>query len=156
MITIRKYSKKDLLGVTELIRETFSKYNSKEGSKKAVQAYIGRFDSKKIGLENVRERVEGTKIFFVAIENKKIIGMVRGVKGRLVNLFVDGKYHGKGIGKKLMQKFEEQAFDENNSINVKASMFAIPFYTSIGYKKTTGKRNLRGLIVQPMKKIKDD
>jgi len=91
---------------------------------------------------------------FPVIENKKIVGMVRGIKGRMVNLFVDGKYHGKGIGKKLMQNFEEKGFDERNAINVKSSIFAVSFYTSIGFKKTTGQRNMRGLFVQPMKKVR--
>ena len=32
-------------------------------------------------------------------------------------------------------------------------MYAVPFYQKIGYKKTTGIRNLHGLKVQPMKKV---
>ena len=154
MIYIRKYQHKDLLDVARLVRQTFSKYNPDEGTPSAIQAYIDRFDPKKIGLDQVQHRLESTKIFYVAEENKKVVGMVRGIKGRLVNLFIDGKFHRNGIGKQLMQKFEAKAFDERNAINVKSSIFAVPFYTSIGYKKTTGIRNLRGLSVQPMKKAK--
>jgi GNAT superfamily N-acetyltransferase len=152
MVIIRKYSPKDMLAVAKLIRKTFSKYNSNEGTPEAIQAYIDKYDPKQMGEKQVRERLESTKIFFVAVENKRIIGMVRGKKGKLVNLFVDGKYHEKGIGKKLMKKFEEKGYDERNAINIKASIFAVPFYEKLGFKKTTGQRNMRGLIVQPMKK----
>ena len=153
MVLIRKYSHNDMSKVAELIRKTFSKYNLNEGTPEAVQSYLDKYDPKKMGEKQVRGRLESTEIFYVAIENKKIVGMVRGIKGRVVNLFVDGKFHGKGIGKKLMKKFEEQGFDERNAINIKSSLFAVSFYISIGFKKTTGQRNMRGLFVQPMKKI---
>ena len=154
MVVIRKYSPRDMRQVAELIHKTFSKYNFNEGTPEAIQTYLDKYDSEKMGEKQVRERLESTNIFFVAVENKKIVGMVRGIKGRLVNLFVDGKYHGKGIGKKLMQNFEEKGFDERNAIKVKSSIFAVSFYTSIGFKKTTGQRNMRGLFVQPMKKVR--
>jgi GNAT superfamily N-acetyltransferase len=147
---IRKYQKSDSLDAARLIAKTFSEYNFREGSKKAVKTYTTRYSQPKKELVEMFER---TPIFFVAIENSKIVGIVRGVKGRLVNLFVDGKHHGKGIGKKLLNKFEEKAISEKNTINVKASIFAIQFYQKMGYKKTTSIRNMRGLKVQPMKKI---
>jgi hypothetical protein len=36
---------------------------------------------------------------------------------------------------------------------LRSSLYATPFYESVGYKKTTGIRHFHGLRIQPMKKI---
>jgi len=77
-----------------------------------------------------------------------------GKKNELVRLFIHHRYHGKGIGQKLMQRYEAQCLRRGAiSIRVHASLYAVGFYTKMGYKKTTGVRNVKGLKVQPMKKV---
>lgn len=79
--------------------------------------------------------------------------MIRGRKGRIINLFVVGKHHQKGIGKLLVNRFElESRKQGSKEIKVRASLYAVPFYQKMGYKKTTGIRNFRGLKVWPMRK----
>ena len=39
------------------------------------------------------------------------------------------------------------------SIKLKASLNGEGFYLKMGYKRSTGRRNFKGLIIQPMKKI---
>jgi ribosomal protein S18 acetylase RimI-like enzyme len=156
MILIRKYSKKDMTKVANLICKTFSTHNFDEGTPKAIQTYLDKYNPKKIGESKVRTQLESTNIFFVAIDDSKIVGVIRGVKGKIINLFVDSNYHGRGIGTKLLQKFEENGYGDKHTIKVKASLFGIPFYKSKGFKKTTGQRAMKGLFVQPMKKIQTE
>ncbi len=151
---IRKFKISDTVPVANLISRTFATFNNKEGTRKSVQRYIDNYNPKKNDVKNIKNGFLQTPLFFVAEDNGKIIGIVRGTKNRVVNLFVYGNYHGKGIGKKLMQKFEREAKKHHsNEIRIRASLFAIKFYQGVGYKKTTAIRNFRGLKVQPMRKI---
>jgi GNAT superfamily N-acetyltransferase len=80
--------------------------------------------------------------------------MIRGRPERITNLYVDGKYHKRGVGRLLLNKFEAEAKKlKSKEIKTRASLYAAPFYEKMGYKKTTGVRNFRGLKIWPMKKI---
>ena len=151
---IRKFKISDTIPVANLISQTFATFNNMEGTKKAVQRYIDHYNPKKNDVEKIKEGFLLTPLFFVAEEKGKIIGIVRGTKNRVINLFVYGQYHRKGVGKKLMQKFEQEAKKQHSKeIRIRASLFAIKFYQGAGYKKTTGIRNFMGLKVQPMLKV---
>ena len=147
---IRKYKPSDVKQVAEVISSTFKKFNNKEGTEEAVNQYIKSYSPENDAKE-LQNSFERTPIHFVAIDRSKIIGMIRGNKTRVVNLFVSGKYHGKGIGKNLLMTFERKAKKQSSSfIKIRASLYATPFYQNQGYKKTTGIRNFMGLKVQPM------
>jgi len=152
MITIRRFHPSDAKACARVISETFKRFNSQEGSKAAVQEYAEQY-SPKLSQEVLLERFSTTPIFFVAVENGKVIGLARGRPNKITNLFLLGKHHGAGIGKRLMQRFEEEAKrQKSRQVNARASLYAVPFYQRIGYKKTTGIRNFHGLKVQPMRK----
>lgn len=95
---------------------------------------------------------------FVAEDEGEIVGVLRGRKERLGSLFVRKDYHRRGVGRKLVQRFEQEcAQNIPMVIRVAATLHAIPFYAALGYKKSTGLRNGwsfegRGLKYQPMKK----
>lgn len=150
---IRKFKRGDEKEVAKLIYETFRKYNENDGSKKAIKKYLENNSLKKSS-EELFNQYNG-EIAFVALDGKKIIGFVKGKRGHLRNLFVYGKYHGKGIGKMLMKKFESESkrMGSKEVVISHASTYAVPFYEKIGYKKTTGVRTKCGLKVQPMKKV---
>lgn len=155
---IRKLKAKEIKEAADLVRRTYSIFNKKEGSKKAVQSYLDLYDSNK-NFEKVKKMFLQNEIALVAINNKKIIGIVRGGKNRVFNLYVDRKYHDKGIGKILMERFEKEAIKRGSKeIRIRSSLYAAPFYKKIGYKKTTGIRmspRLYYLKYQPMiKKLK--
>lgn len=154
MIKLRKFKKTDSENVAFLIFNTYKKFNSKEFIKKsAIQEYLNFYDTAKNSNEQLYKRFLKTPIFFIVIENNKIIGMIRGTSERIVNLFVEGRKHKKGIGRLLVNKFELEAKNQNSKeIKIRASLFATSFYQKMGYKKTTGIRNFRGLKIQPMKK----
>jgi GNAT superfamily N-acetyltransferase len=154
MMKIRKFRKEDTAAVALLVMNTYKQFNSKEFIRRsAVQEYINHYDPSRNTTKQLFENFQRTPIFFVAVENNRIIGMIRGRPGRITNLFVDGKHHKKGIGRMLVNKFESENKKQNSKeIKIRASLYATSFYQKMGYKKTTGIRNFRGLKVYPMKK----
>lgn len=149
---IRKYKKVDLEEVANLIYKTFKKFNSNEKTK-GVEEYSEFYTPRKENLYQINKQFSKSNIFLVAENNEQIIGLIRGNKERISNLFVGGDYHKKGIGTKLIIAFEKEAL-KNNSKLIKAAVqpYAIPFYLKMGYKKTTGIRIRYGLKIQPMQK----
>jgi predicted N-acetyltransferase YhbS len=134
---------------------TFEKYNGSDFfSEDGVQKTLDFFDPSKNTEKELQEKFTKTSIFYVAEENNKIVGMIRGLPNKISSLFVDETQHNKGIGKKLMLQFEKEAKEKKSEyIKVKASLFATSFYQKVGYKKTTGIRNFMGLKVYNMKKV---
>ena len=59
----------------------------------------------------------------------------------LHSLFVHASYHGQGIGRELVERFEMACLQQDvNKITVASSLYAVPFYQRLGYKKSTGVR----------------
>lgn len=63
---IRKFKDSDTRKAALLIRDTFAKFNRKEGSKKGVRWYVGLYDPTKTDVEGIRRNFSRTRIFFVA------------------------------------------------------------------------------------------
>ncbi len=147
---IRKFKPSDSREVGNLIAKTFKRFNNNEGTKEGLEWYLGMYKDK--NLDNLKKRLK-SKIFYIAEEENRIIGMVRGTENRLINLFVDGQYHRKSIGKILVENFEREARRKgSHKIIIRASLYATPFYQEMGYRRTTGTRNFRGIKINPMVK----
>ena len=154
---IRKYKSADLNSVLSLIRRTYTKFNFNEGSKKASEDYLNKFSSDKINLVKIKETFLKIPIFLVGIKNKKIVGVIIGNMDRIINLYVEGIEHRKGIGAILVDKFERLAKEKGSTrIKIRSSIYAIPFYQKMSYKKTTGIRSFYSLKFQPMIKLFKD
>ncbi len=153
MIVIRKYRSDDARAVAALISRTYSRFNSQEGTKRAVRDYIDSYSPKGRKTKDLHARFSRTPNCFVALAGSQVTGMVRGIENNLINLFVDGEYHRQGIATRLVCRLEQACLQAGFSdIALRGSLYATPFYESMGYKKTTGVRNFHGLRVQPMKK----
>lgn len=151
---IRKFRAEDTKSTALIVMNTFRRFNSKEYfQRSAIQRYLDRYDPKKNTQQELLKSFKSTPIFFVATERGKIIGMIRGRPDCITNLFVEGTGHHKGVGRRLMKRFEREARKlGSRRINLRSSLFAVGFYGRMGYKKTTGIRNLHGLKVNPMRK----
>ncbi len=150
---IRKYKKTDLKEAANLISRTFRKFNSDEGTKKGVKDYIEFYTPKEKNLLKIKEQFSKTPIFLVAVEKNNLVGLIRGRQDRITNLFVGASYHRRKIGKKLIVAFERAVLKTNSKlVKAAASLYAVPFYQKMGYKKTTGIRHRYGLRIQPLQK----
>jgi GNAT superfamily N-acetyltransferase len=149
---IRTIKPKDVTAACHLIRKTYRHFNYEEGTVEATNEYIEAYNPES-NLDALKKRFKKTPICYVATEKAEVIGITRGVPGHLINLFVDGEHHRKGIGRKLLSRFEVRCQERGEDlIKTNVSIYAIPFYEANGYKKTTGIRNQKGLKVQPMRK----
>ena len=87
---------------------------------------------------------------YVCLDDNKIIGMISLTnKNHLSLLFVDKKYHGKGIGKKLVEIIDNLVLDE---IEVNASIYAKDFYEHIGFSLNGKLEKKDGILYYPMVK----
>jgi GNAT superfamily N-acetyltransferase len=118
-----------------------------------VATYLYHYDIKNRGADDIIKGFSFSPIVVAAFDGEKIIGIIRGRKEKIINLFVNGRYHKQGIGRQLVSKFELLACRQGAKfIKICASPYAVEFYKKVGYKKTTGVRLKKGLKYQPMKK----
>ena len=161
MTTIRHYRESDAAEVGRLIADTFGAYNLSFAPPEERSLFLGPFKYARSADKSHHAaiaRVIRAEMVFVAEEAGEIIGVLRGSKHRLRSLFVRGDHHRQGVGRRLVERFEQECAQQGSkAVKVAATLFGIPFYTNIGYKKTTGVRlgssfEGTGLPYQPMKK----
>jgi GNAT superfamily N-acetyltransferase len=162
MIAIRPYRESDAESVGRLIADTYSRFNLSFATPEELGQLLGPFRhawSAEPAHRDAIAQVIRAPLVFVGEEDGDIIGVLRGRKERLASLFVRGDHHRRGIGRRLVAQFEQESLrQEVRVIRVAATLYAIPFYTALGYRKTTGLRNGwsfegTGLQYQPMKKV---
>lgn len=149
---IRKFRKEDTLETADLARDTFIKYNGNDYFDiKGIKAVTNSFDTSMHSEDYLYSVLSNKDIFYVYEIKNTIVGMIRGDKNRIGTLFVKDGYQGKGIGKLLINTFEKDALNLNTEyIKIHASLYAVKFYESMGYKKSTGIRNFKGLKIYNM------
>lgn len=161
MITIRKYKHDDAVDVGILIADTYREFNLDFASPVDLPALLGPFQHAQSTDETHRQEIARmiySEIVLVAQDGVEIVGVLRGRRERLGSLFVRKDHHRQGIGRSLVQNFERYCIANGcGVIRVASTLFAVPFYAALGYKKSTGIRNGwsfegHGLRYQPMKK----
>ncbi|MEI7620277.1 MAG: GNAT family N-acetyltransferase [Candidatus Falkowbacteria bacterium] len=139
--------------IADIVCQTYQAFNAKEGKKEALNQFLFQYDNQNHSADELAERFKKSDINFGAFSEDKMVGIIRGKKNRIINLFVDGDFHHLGIGKKLIILFETQAKKEGSEfIKIRSSLYAAEFYAKCDYKKTTGIRSFHGLKIQPLKK----
>ncbi len=161
MITIRRYREGDAQSVGQLIADTYSEFNLSFAPPGKRGPFLGPFlharSSEKAHREAIARAIRA-ELVFVAEEEGEIVGVLRGREGRLASLFVRGDRHRLGIGRWLVERFEKECLGQGVTvIRVSSTLYAVPFYLKMGYKRSTGVRSGwsfegRGLLVQPMRK----
>ena len=106
----------------------------------------------------------GAPMVLVAEEAGAIVGVLRGGRldrrGRTVlqSLFVAAGHQRRGIGRRLVTRFEQACRARGATVvKLSSTLYAVPFYQALAYKRSTGVRTGRsfqgsGLPYQPMKK----
>ena len=163
MIVIRLYQETDAPPAGKLIAATYAAYNLAYLPPQEQAAYLGPFHLADSADPDHQEQIARTlwaPLVLVA-ENEvgELVGILRGRIDRLHSLFVRGDMHRQGIGRRLMAHFEQTCLAQGGQVvRLASTLYAVPFYESLGYKKSTGVR--RGWSFdgenfqwQPMKKI---
>ena len=164
-ITIRDYRESDAPDVGRLIADTYATYNLGYLPPEARGPFLGPFEharSPETAHQAAIAEVIRSEMVFVAEDDGEIVGVLRGRKERLGSLFVRGDRHRQGIGRQLVEHFERASRTEGvKVIRVAATLYGVPFYLAMGYKRSTGVRSSqsfegRGLPIQPMRKVLTD
>ena len=162
MITIRNYRQSDAACVGKLIADTYAEFNLTFAPPEQRDAFLGPFQhacSTEKAHQEAIARVIQASMVFVAEKDGLVVGVLRGRKDKLQSLFVRGDHHRQGIGRRLVERFEQNCVQQGAEINrLMATLYAVPFYQAMGYKKSTGARRMKsfegqGLPYQPMKKV---
>jgi GNAT superfamily N-acetyltransferase len=163
MITIRLYTPEDAICTGQLIADVYEKFNLDYLPKLERGPYLGPFLYAYSEQEHHKAAIASilkAQMMWVAVNsNNEIVGILRGSPQRLHSLFVREDHHGIGIGRMLTETFEQACRELGSTkITLAASLYAVPFYQRLGYKKSTGQRkgysfNGAGFPFQPMKKI---
>ncbi len=162
MYTIRPYCELDAEAVGCLIADTYSRYNLSFASPEELAKLLGPFRHAQSPEPAHRQAIAAViraPLVLVAEEDGEIVGVLRGRRERLASLFVRGDHHRRGIGRALVQLFEQASLREGVTVlRVAATPYGVPFYAALGFRRSTGFRNGwsfegRGLKYQPMRKV---
>ena len=137
---IRRFRESNAEKVSKMIIRTERITNSKNYSEEAMDAL-----EKRAKPSHILERAGWTH-FYVAEENDTIIGCGAigpywgsEAESSLFNIFVLPEYQGKGIGRKIIETFEQdEYFFRAKRIEVPASITAVNFYRKLGYDYKNG------------------
>jgi GNAT superfamily N-acetyltransferase len=162
MTLIRCYHQEnDAQATGRLIADTYRKFNLGFASPAEQEKLLGPFcharSDDPIHQAAIAQVLRAEKIF-VAEEDGQVVGVLRCRKERLQSLFVHGSNHRQGIGRRLVEHCEAWCASQGAVvIRLAATLYAIPFYEAVGYKKSTGVRRGwsfegQGLQYQPMLK----
>jgi GNAT superfamily N-acetyltransferase len=161
-IYIREYKRDDSVETGILIADMYWKYNLGHIADEEKEKYLGGFfycrSSDEKDMERIEELIKAPYVY-IAVVSGRIAGVLRGSLGRLHSLFVHEDFHRNGIGGRLVRKFEEVNISNRvMKITLAASLYAVPFYEAVGYKRSTGIRRSNSFggadfHIQPMKKI---
>jgi GNAT superfamily N-acetyltransferase len=158
---VRRYCEDDAVAVGRLIARTYRMFNLSEADPDEQMRLLGPFryaESDDPRHQKTIRDVIQSPMLYVAEVDGRIRGVLRGRPHVLASLFVDGEMHRVGIGRKLVERFERDSRSADiRWIRVASTVFAVPFYQAMGYKRTTGLRRLKSfegssLLYQPMKK----
>ena len=171
---IRTYQENDAPSVGRLIADTFGGINLSYASPEERDALLGPFrhanSAEPVHQEAIAEVIR-SDVVLVAEDRGEIVGVLRGYPGpaemdappphdaKLQSLFVREDRHRQGIGGRLVARFENECRSRGASvIRLQATLFAVPFYQAVGYKRSTGVRSCKifdgaRFPYQPMKKM---
>jgi GNAT superfamily N-acetyltransferase len=162
MTSIRCYQERDAESVGKLIADTYSEFNLSFVPSEELGLFLGPFRyarSQEKPHQEAIARVIRSEMAFVAEDDGEVVGILRGRKDRLASLFVRRDHHRQGVGRGLVERFEQECLRQGATvIRVAATLYAVPFYLAMGYKRSTGVRigwsfEGRGLKIQPMRKV---
>jgi GNAT superfamily N-acetyltransferase len=162
MIIVRPYRPSDAPGAGRLIADTFGEFNLAYASPAERELLLGPFcharSQEPHHQEAIAEALEAEMVY-VAENEGDVVGILRGRADKLQSLFVRGDHHRQGIGRQLVERFERECLRQGSTaVKVQATLYAVPFYLIMGYKRTTGVRSMRifdgaRFPYQPMKKV---
>jgi GNAT superfamily N-acetyltransferase len=161
-VVIRPAREEEFGPIGRLIAGVYGRYNLDFLPEEERAPFLGPFfyaDSVEESHQEELRRTIWSPTLLVAVEGADVVGVLRGRPERLASLFVRADRHRRGIGRSLVDQFEMLSARQGvRVIRLAATLYAVPFYLALGYKRSTGLRNGwsfegHGLKIQPMRKF---
>lgn len=142
MLNIRKLAFEEYENAFELVMKVFMQFEAPDYSHEGVETF------KKTGIEDP-EYVAMLDVYG-AFLNEKLIGVIatRCSLSHIALFFVDGKYHKRGIGRKLFEYILNKS--EADTITVNSSPYARKIYHHLGFSETDKEQSVMGIRFYPM------
>ncbi|MDP5220399.1 GNAT family N-acetyltransferase [Ruegeria sp. 2205SS24-7] len=128
-LKIRQATVADSVLLSELIRRTIRVSNSKDYDQKSIDLLCAIFEH-----EPVAERIEN-ELILLCFMGTELVGTVGLRDDYLRSMFVEPACQGRGLGKMLVARIEEEARQKAISeMMVHSSLTAREFYSALGYE----------------------
>lgn len=133
----------------ELAFQVFLKYEAREYGEEGTRSF-----AEFISDEFLKKMfLMGEYPLFVAVEGERILGLISLRSGNHISLlFVDEKYHRRGIGSALIRHLQEYLLQRTRytKLTVNASPYGIPFYHQVGFRDIGEETMKDGIVYTPM------
>lgn len=141
---IRESKKEELDEILDLVLRSFMKFVAPTYSKEGIEEFKSFISNKDI--------IYSLK-FYSAYENDELLGTIatRENNTHISLFFMDDKYIGKGIGKKLYECIK--SLNETGLITVNSSPYAVEIYKILGFIPTGDEQIENGIRFTPMKSL---
>lgn len=140
---IRSIKEEEMDTALDLVWRVFLEYEAPDYTEEGIQTFRKTLDDKDW---------VASRDFYGAFENDELQGVIATKDLHHIALyFVDGKYHHKGIGRKLYNRVEELNNDDYFTVN--SSLWAHDIYKHMGFTDTDNEQCISGIRFYPMKKI---
>ncbi|QSX04670.1 GNAT family N-acetyltransferase [Sedimentibacter sp. zth1] len=143
-INIRRISQEDFEKVSKIVCRNFMEVNIKDYTKEEMERLRDIYTPEKIN------SISNMAHMYVACINEEIVGCgaIHSFWGKedesmLRTIFVQPEFHGKGIGRKLIETLEsDEIFKRAKRVEVPASITSYEFYIKMGYTHLNGMKKL--------------
>lgn len=149
---IRSAHREEWQDAMALAWKTFLKFEACDYTEEGVKSFQEFITDNTI----YRMFLVGSYELFVAVENFKMIGMITVRYGNHISLlFVDEKYHRRGVGKSLITYLCNYLMTEagTSRITVNASPYGLGFYHRLGFRDIGLETEQDGVRYTPMEFI---
>ena len=146
---IRKYQKGEEKKISGFIKRVYDEFVSGDYVEEG-----NRYFYEWISPEKIAERQKKTKTIHVAVIGNELAGVIEIRDNQNISLlFVDKKFQGRGIARKLFQIALEECREINPLLckfYVHASPFSIPVYEKLGFSAANEMQETFGIKYLPM------
>jgi ribosomal protein S18 acetylase RimI-like enzyme len=136
--------------MSALVRRLFGKYIAHTYAPEGLAEFM-----KGAQPSALLDRMKQGQIVILAVSQEDIAGVIAVRDGNHISLlFVDERFHRKGIAQALVSMARERARAADPSIRdftVNSSPYAVKFYEKLGFCATGPERMMRGMRITPMR-----